>query len=155
MNNIVTSGTFNYSLFSPTVQCLTKDKASLPRRQHSNDAGADLTSCETLQIYPGTQQLVDTGLAVKIPQSYAGFVVNRSSQGKRGIIIPHSIGIIDSDYRGNIKVLLHNTGDDIYQIIKFETRIAQLLIVPIQLVNFVDCWNDTERGTGGFGSTGT
>ena len=136
------------------VQCLAEDKAFLPKRANLTDAGADLMSTETLEIYPGEQKLVDTGVAVKIPQGYAGFVFNRSSQGKRGITIPHSVGVIDTDYRGNIKVILKNISEDLYKIERGD-RIAQLVIMPILLVDFEDIWNDTQRGTGGFGSTGT
>jgi dUTP pyrophosphatase len=81
-------------------------------------------------------------------------VYNRSSQGKKGIVIPHGVGVIDSDYRGNLKVLLKNISDDPYKISTGD-RIAQLVIQPVVLVTFKDIWNDTQRGTGGFGSTGT
>lgn len=138
----------------PQLQCLAQNPAFLPQRANPTDAGADLRSAEALEIYPGEQKLVDCGVAVKIPKNYAGFIFNRSSQGKRGITIPHSVGVIDSDYRGNIKVILRNLSEDPYRIEKGD-RIAQLVIMPILLCNFVDTWNDTVRGTGGFGSTGT
>jgi len=136
------------------IECKVEDSAFLPKRAHPTDAGADLVSTEDLEIYPGDQKLVDTGVAVKIPEGYGGFVFNRSSQGKKGITIPHSVGVIDSDYRGNIKVILKNTGDDPYKIQRGD-RVAQLVIMPVLLVDFVDAWNDTVRGKGGFGSTGT
>ena len=136
------------------IECKVEDPAFLPKRAHPTDAGADLVSTEDLEIYPGDQKLVDTGVAVKIPEGYGGFVFNRSSQGKKGITIPHSVGVIDSDYRGNIKVILKNTGDDPYKIQRGD-RVAQLVIMPVLLVDFVDAWNDTVRGKGGFGSTGT
>lgn len=138
----------------PQLPCLAQNPAFLPQRANPTDAGADLRSAEALEIYPGEQKLVDCGVAVKIPKNYAGFIFNRSSQGKRGITIPHSVGVIDSDYRGNIKVILRNLSEDPYRIEKGD-RIAQLVIMPILLCNFVDTWNDTARGTGGFGSTGT
>ncbi len=138
----------------PQLPCLAQSPEFLPQRANPTDAGADLRAAESLEIYPGEQKLVDCGVAVKIPRSYAGFVFNRSSQGKRGITIPHSVGVIDSDYRGNIKVILRNLSEDPYKIEKGD-RIAQLVIVPILLCDFVDTWNDTARGTGGFGSTGT
>ncbi len=138
----------------PQLPCLAQSPEFLPQRANPTDAGADLRAAESLEIYPGEQKLVDCGVAVKIPRSYAGFVFNRSSQGKRGITIPHSVGVIDSDYRGNIKVILRNLSEDPYRIEKGD-RIAQLVIVPILLCDFVDTWNDTARGTGGFGSTGT
>jgi dUTP pyrophosphatase len=135
------------------IFCQVEDKAFLPKRANPTDAGADLMSTETVEIYSGEQKMIDTGVAVKIPQGYSGFVFNRSSQGKKGITIPHSVGVIDSDYRGNIKVLLKNISEDRYEI-KRGDRIAQLVILPVLLPTFVDAWNDTERGTGGFGSTG-
>jgi dUTP pyrophosphatase len=140
-------------LINQIIECRVDDAAYLPCRLHPNDAGADLKSTETLEIYPGDQKLVDTGVAVKIPEGYGGFVFNRSSQGKRGITIPHSVGVIDSDYRGNIKVILKNIGEDPYKIERGD-RIAQLVIMPVLLCGFVDAWNDTDRGTAGFGSTG-
>lgn len=136
------------------IECRVSDQKFLPQRQHPTDAGADLVSSESLELYPGEQKMIDCGVAVKIPLGYGGFVFNRSSQGKLGITIPHSVGVIDSDYRGNIKVILKNTSEDIYTIVAGETRIAQLVIMPVFLAGFEDTWNDTQRGTGGFGSTG-
>lgn len=146
--------TINTASLKPQIECLVSDPKLMPQRQHATDAGADLFSAEDCEIYPGEQKMVDTGAAVKIPVGYVGYVFNRSSQGKAGISIPHSVGVIDSDYRGNIKVILKNSGEDPYIIKRGETRIAQLVISPVMLAHFVDIWNDTERGTGGFGSTG-
>lgn len=136
------------------LECQVQPGAQLPKRAHRTDAGADLFSYEECEIYPGEQKLVDTGIAIKIPEGYGGFIFNRSSQGKKGITIPHSVGVIDSDYRGNLKVLLKNIGEDPYKI-SVGDRIAQLVVMPVLLVEFKDIWNDTDRGTGGFGSTGT
>jgi len=160
MNGIITSNsigtycanTMTYNTF--TLDCQLKPGAQLPQRAHPTDAGADLFSYENCEIYPGEQKLVDTGIAIKIPQGFAGFVYNRSSQGKKGITIPHSVGVIDSGYRDTIKVLLKNIGDDPYKITAGD-RIAQLVIQKVELVQFKDIWNDSTRGTGGFGSTGT
>lgn len=148
----VTSTSINSLSFQ--IDCQVKPGAQLPQRAHHGDAGADLFSYEDCEIYPGEQKLVDTGIAVKIPQGFAGFVYNRSSQGKKGITIPHSVGVIDSGYRDTIKVLLKNIGDDPYKITAGD-RIAQLVIQKVELVQFKDIWNDSTRGTGGFGSTGT
>jgi dUTP pyrophosphatase len=144
---------------NPKIQCQVQPDAILPQRAHRTDAGADLFAwfpegaARWIEIYPGEQKLVDTGIAVKIPEGFVGLIYNRSSQGKKGITIPHSVGVIDSDYRGNLKVLLKNISDDPYKIDAGD-RIAQLVIQPVQIVDFVDSWNDTQRGTGGFGSTG-
>lgn len=135
------------------LECQVQPGAQLPKRAHATDAGADLFAYESCEIYPGEQKLVDTGIAIKIPEGYGGFIFNRSSQGKKGISIPHSVGVIDSDYRGNLKVLLKNISDDPHKI-EVGDRIAQLVIMPVLLVEFKDIWNDTQRGTGGFGSTG-
>ena len=140
--------------YSNVLECQLKPGAKLPERAHHSDAGADLFAYENLEIYPNEQKLVDTGIAIKIPQGFAGFVYNRSSQGKKGITIPHSVGVIDSGYRDTIKVLLKNIGDDPYKITAGD-RIAQLVIQKVELVGFKDIWNDSTRGTGGFGSTGT
>jgi dUTP pyrophosphatase len=150
MNNYYTP---NAGSLKPQIQCLISDPKLLPQRQHATDAGADLFASGDYEIYPGEQKMIDTGAAVKIPVGYVGYVFNRSSQGKIGITIPHSVGVVDSDYRGNIKVILKNNGEDPYKIERGVTRIAQLVISPVILAEFVDVWNDTERGTGGFGST--
>lgn len=154
-NGTVTIGTSLYTTSTSfTIDCQLKPGAKLPQRAHHSDAGADLFSYEDCEIYPGEQKLVDTGIAVKIPQGFGGFVYNRSSQGKKGITIPHSVGVIDSGYRDTIKVLLKNIGDDPYKIATGD-RIAQLVVQKVELVQFKDIWNDSSRGTGGFGSTGT
>jgi dUTP pyrophosphatase len=138
---------------APVIDCRADRPELIPVRAHPTDAGADLKSRDAVQIYPGEQAMVRTGVSVKIPSGYAGFVFNRSSQGRTGITIPHSVGVIDSDYRGEILVVLKNTSEDVYTI-KPGDRIAQLVIIPVVLANFKDTWNDTVRGTGGFGSTG-
>ena len=136
------------------------NELAMPKRANPTDAGADLFSSASQSIFPGETKMIDTGFAVKIPIGYVGLVYNRSSQGKRGVVIPHSVGVIDSDYRGNVKVLLTNNGTDPYHIIQYDTRIAQLVVQPIQLVQFMNWsdldgeWVDTVRGEGGFGSTG-
>lgn len=135
------------------VECRVDNAAFLPKRANPTDAGADLRSTEKCEIYPGETKLLDTGVAVKIPQGYGGFVFNRSGQGKNGIIVLNGVGVIDSDYRGNIKIALKNISENRYTI-DIGDRIAQLVILPVILCDFVDSWNDTERGTGGFGSTG-
>ena len=149
-NQVYLSGDY---ITRPTVDCQRQPGAKLPERAHPTDAGADLFSLEAHEIYPGEQKLVDTGVAVKIPPGFAGFIFNRSSQGKKGITIPHSVGVIDADYRGNLKVLLKNISEDPYNIEPGD-RIAQLVIQRVELPTFRDAWNDTQRGTGGFGSTG-
>lgn len=136
------------------------DPRASPFRAHPTDAGADLFSNAEVSIYPGEQKLIDTGIAIKIPVGNVGLIFNRSSQGKIGIQIANGTGIIDAAYRGNLKVLLKNNGDEPYFIYPYTTRIAQLVISPVVLAEFTpwvgseEDWLDTDRGVGGFGSTG-
>lgn len=145
------------NLIKPTLEilCKTSHNMYLPTRANSGDAGADLRSTEQLVIYPNEQRMIDTGVAVKIPVGFFGLVCSRSSIGRAGLTIPHSVGIIDSGYRGNLKVILHNLGEDPYTI-SVGDKIAQLLILPTitaSFKNYLD-WDDSDRGEGGFGSTG-
>lgn len=139
---------------NPVIPCLVDDQRCLPKRAHPTDAGADLFSVQDLVLRPGQDAMIDTGLALKLPVGYAGIVVNRSSQRIK-CISSLGAGIIDTDYRGKIKVFLYNNGNDEYVIEAYKTKVAQLLIMPIMLAQFEDAWNDTQRGTGGFGSTGS
>lgn len=145
----------------PYLVKLTDERAR-PYRAHETDAGADLFSTEEVAIYPGEKKLIDTGVAIKIPVGFVGLVFNRSSQGKIDIRIANIVGVIDPDYRGNIMVRLKNSSvNEPYFIYPYTTRIAQLVIAPIVLPTFQEWdesmgdWNDTARGEGGFGSTGT
>ncbi len=145
---------------TPKITIKLDDPKAMPYRAHPTDAGADLYSNAAIALYPGESKLIDTGIAIKVPVSYVGLVYNRSSQGKIRVSIPHGVGVIDSDYRGNIKVLLLNNGEDPYFIERYATRIAQLVITPVVLAEFsvfdpeiTGLWDDTARSTGGFGST--
>jgi len=141
-----------------TIQARVDHEMYLPQRAHRTDAGADLVSSENVVIAPGEKKMIDTGVAVKIPEGFVGLVFSRSSQGKKGIKLANAVGVIDSDYRGNIKVLLENHSNEPYEIEYGGTKVAQLVVVPIILPEFVsadsDSWDDTARSTGGFGSTG-
>ena len=131
----------------------------MPERAHPTDAGADLKSNKDYVLMPGEAEMFNTGVAVKIPEGFVGLVFNRSSQGNLGIKLANSVGVIDADYRGNIKVLLENHSKYTpYPITAGVTKIAQLVVMPCLLEEFNvvndDNWNDTVRGEGGFGSTG-
>lgn len=145
----------------PKIEVKLADPRLSPYRAHETDAGADLMSTKSLMIYPKGIDMVDTGVAVRIPPGYVGLVFSRSSQGKVRVSLANSVGVIDADYRGNIKLLITNDGEDPYEINAFTTKIAQLTIMPVMLANFVpfdgdeQSWNDTARGFGGFGSTNT
>lgn len=139
-----------------SIDVVVTDPKLMPVRVHPTDAGADLKSTKDVVIMPGDMQMIDTGVSLAIPPGYVGLVYNRSSQGKYRVSLANSVGVIDSNYRGFIKVLLVNEGEDPYNIKACDTRIAQLVITPIVLAEFnaVDALNMTERGAGGFGSTG-
>jgi dUTP pyrophosphatase len=122
-------------------------------------AGVDLKAVSVIGaivIYPGQQELIRTGIALHIKDpGYAGMIIPRSSMGKKGIVLGNLVGLIDSDYQGEILVLLWNRGNDIVQINHMD-RIAQLVIVPVIQAQFeiVKHFEQSKRGQGGFGSTG-
>lgn len=129
---------------------------SPPVRAHAGDAGLDLRSAESFELAQGERRAVPTGLAVAIPEGHAGLVVPRSGLAARhGIGIVNAPGIVDAGYRGEIKVLLINHGSEPVAFSRDE-RIAQLVITPVVVadVELVDDLDDTERGAGGFGSSG-
>lgn len=128
----------------------------LPRFAHDSDAGADLHAVEVLTIDPGEFALVGTGLSMAIPKGYAGLVLPRSGLAVRtGVTVLNSPGLVDSGYRGELKVSLINHGPEPFEIAAGD-RIAQLVIVPVSSPDYVpeEVLEDSERGTGGFGSTG-
>lgn len=135
-----------------------REGAVLPQRQTEGAAGYDLCACleEPVTLQPGEGYPFPTGLAAEIPQGYAGMVFCRSGLGvKHGISLPNCVGVIDSDYRGELVVPLRNFGDGTYTIQPGE-RIAQLVIMPVLLPEIVEVeeLSQTQRGQGGFGSTG-
>lgn len=132
------------------------DRAILPTRSNPTDAGLDLYAVSDDWIYPKSVTSVRTGIAVAIPTGYVGLVHPRSGLAfKHGITVVNAPGTIDSDYRGEIRVALTTLTDRSYRITAGD-RIAQLVIQKIELPapTWVDELSDTERGIGGFGSTG-
>jgi len=130
--------------------------AHLPEQAYEGDAGMDLAACEALTIEPGERAVVPTGLAIEIPDGYAGFVQPRSGLAVRhGIGIVNTPGLIDSGYRGEIRVVLINTDDEQRFTVEPGMRIAQLVIVPVAAARLVevDELAASERGSRGFGSS--
>lgn len=130
--------------------------AQAPTLGTDHSAGADLRAVEDHRISPAETRLVDTGIAVEIPEGYVGLLFPRSGLSmKTTLRMANSVGVIDSDYRGNVKVGFYNTGSDPVRIEKGD-RIAQMVIVPYLKCEWVetDDLSDTARGAGGFGSTG-
>lgn len=130
----------------------------LPAYAKPGDAGVDLRATEAVTLLPGGgRALVPTGVAVAIPRGYAGFVQPRSGLAlKHGVTVLNTPGLIDADYRGELKVLLINTDPAEPFVIERGERIAQLVIQAVEHVDFVevDELDETERGEGGFGHTG-
>lgn len=132
--------------------------AKLPVYGSAEAAGADLHACieETLTILPGETAWIPTGIALEVPKGSAGLVYARSGMAaKRGLAPANKVGVIDSDYRGEIKVVLLNHSKE-PQTVEPGERIAQFVITPVLTPQYVlvDELSDTERGIGGFGSTG-
>lgn len=135
-----------------------RDGAMLPTYGSSGAAGADLYACleEDVTILPGETAFIPTGIAVEIPENCAGLIYARSGLAcKKGLAPANKVGVIDSDYRGEILVALHNHGAESRTIGDGE-RIAQMLITPVLTPAYVEVENlsDTTRSAGGFGSTG-
>ena len=137
------------------IEYATEDANLQPCRAHEGDAGADLRASDNYSIRPHTAELIDTGVKVAIPYGYFGMVVSRSGHSKQRISLANRVGIIDASYRGNIMVRLENLSDEVFTIKTYD-RVAQLIIVPCLLPDFIlsDELDETERGEGGFGSTG-
>ena len=133
-----------------------REDAVLPRQAYEGDAGVDLAACESLTLRPGERGSVSTGIAVEIPDGYAGFVQPRSGLAARhGIAVLNSPGLIDSGYRGEIRVVLLNTDQkEDFEVVP-GMRIAQLVVAPVAAVRIVevDELAVSERGSRGFGSS--
>lgn len=128
----------------------------LPARAHPGDAGVDLYAAEAVQLAPGERATVPTGVAVAIPEGFAGLVAPRSGLAQRhGLGVVNAPGVVDAGYRGEIRVLLVNHGAEPVSLARGE-RIAQLLVVPVSAVEMVEveALPSSQRGAGGFGSTG-
>ncbi len=135
-----------------------REDAVVPERAYEGDAGLDLAACERVELGPGERAVVGTGLAVAIPEGYAGFVQPRSGLADRhGISIVNAPGLIDSGYRGEIKVILLNTDRSTPFVVEYGMRIAQLVVLPVPALALIetDDLPATERGVRGHGSSGT
>jgi dUTP pyrophosphatase len=133
-----------------------RDGAVVPTQAYRGDAGLDLAACERVELGPGERAVVGTGLAVAIPEGFAGFVQPRSGLAARhGITIVNTPGLVDSGYRGELRIVLHNTDLKTPFVVEPGMRIAQLVVVPVAEVEptEVDELPASERGVRGFGSS--
>jgi dUTP pyrophosphatase len=130
--------------------------AIVPARTRAGDAGYDLRATERVSIPPGGRRLIGTGIAIALPEGVAGLVTPRSGLAiEHGLTLLNAPGLIDPNYRGEIKVILHNAGDSRYTV-EIGDRVAQLLLVPYLApdLQVVDALGATDRGADGFGSSG-
>jgi len=137
---------------------LLREDAQIPTYGSAQAAGADLYACieETVKIAPGESAWIPTGVAMELPEGYVGLIYARSSMGvKRGLAPANKVGVIDSDYRGEIRVVLYNHSKQ-QQCVEPNERIAQMVITPVITPGFcvVEELEDTQRSDKGFGSTG-
>jgi dUTP pyrophosphatase len=134
-----------------------RDDAILPSQAYDGDAGLDLAACERLELAPGERGIVGTGLAVAVPEGWAGLVLPRSGLAARhGITVVNSPGLIDAGYRGELKVIMLNTDKHNAFVVEPGMRIAQLILVEAAGVHLVEQeqLSTTERGAAGLGSSG-
>jgi dUTP pyrophosphatase len=139
------------------IQRLRPD-AVAPTQAYPGDAGLDLAACERVELGPGDRAVVGTGLAVAIPEGHAGFVQPRSGlAAEHGITILNAPGLIDSGYRGEVRVVLLNTDREVPFVVEPGMRIAQLVVLPVAEVELqeVEELPEAERGVRGFGSSKT
>ncbi len=132
--------------------------AVLPVQGSTLAAGFDLHSVERVEVKKGTTELLPTGLVLAIPPGWEGQVRCRSGLGKKGLILPNGVGTIDADYRGELMVLAHWIGEGDSFVVEKGERIGQILLKRVPEIRFVEvereALDETERGDGGFGSTG-
>ena len=144
-------------MFSVKIKKLS-ETAVLPEYQTKGAAGMDLCAClsESVILAPSERKLIPTGFAMALPEGYAAFIYARSGlASKKGITLPNCVGVIDSDYRGEVKVALVNISDEAFEINNGD-RIAQMVISEVKtaILEVTDELDDTERAGGGVGSTG-
>jgi dUTP diphosphatase len=133
-----------------------REEAIAPARAYSGDAGLDLAACDRVELGPGERAVVGTGLAVAIPEGYAGFVQPRSGLASRhGISVVNAPGLIDSGYRGEVRVVLLNTDRAETFVVEPGMRIAQLVVLEVPQLELVETEElpESERGVRGFGSS--
>jgi len=133
-----------------------REEAVVPGRAYEGDAGLDLVACDGVELGPGKRAVVGTGLAVAIPDGYAGFVQPRSGLASRhGITIVNTPGLVDSGYRGELRVVLLNTDREHASVVEPGMRIAQLVVVPVAAASPVEVEElpESMRGVRGFGSS--
>lgn len=134
------------------------DGAKLPHYATADAGAMDLSACinRPIKLHPGTVEAIPTGLAIELPEGYGLFITPRSGLAiKHGVIVLNTPGLVDADYRGEIRVVLKNTGNDVFYI-NPEARVAQMFVLPLPKINWIEVseLSATARAAGGFGHTG-
>ena len=145
-----------WTWFKPKIKIINKSKNPNPSYETSDSAGMDIRSNKKITIKKGSTETIGTGLYIQLPSGYEAQIRSRSGlASKKGVIVLNSPGTIDADYRGEIKIILANLSGKDFEVKKGD-RIAQMVIAQYEQVYFedVDSLNKTDRGSGGFGSTG-
>lgn len=144
-----------YTFMPQSIPMVLHDPKCQPEYRTKGSAGADLKVAMDLVLLPNHTQVVSTGISLAIPEGFVGLIFPRSGLASRGITLANSVGVIDSDYRGEIMVALKNTSMDPVAL-TYGDRVAQIVFIPITQFPFVqtETLDTTVRGTGGFGSTG-
>ena len=134
---------------------LLTDNAVFPTKGSEDAAGYDLYITETTVVRKGCTEILPTGLSIELPENHVARIYSRSGFAKDGLVVANGVGVIDADYRGEVGVLIHNQGK-FNKIIKAGTRVAQMIIEELPYVEMIEVKNlgETDRGSGGFGSTG-
>lgn len=152
-NNNYNTSTYNHK--SEGISMVLHEPKCNPEYKTKGAAGADLKSVLHITLAPGSNYMISTGVSLAIPEGFVGLIFPRSGLATKGITLKNSVGVIDSDYRGEIMVSLVNNSYETVEINKGD-RIAQIVFLPVTQFPFisVDKLPETTRGTGGFGSTG-
>ena len=155
MGNGKTVTVDSYTHVIPSIPMVLHDPLCSPEYKTAGSAGADLKVGVNVVLSPNSQTVVTTGISLAIPEGFVGLIFPRSGLASRGITLANSVGVIDSDYRGEIMVALVNRSLDTIAL-KHGDRVAQIVFLPVTQFPFTvsGSLENTERGTGGFGSTG-
>ena len=155
MGNQVNYNTTHYNYYPDRIPVVLGPKGKLPEYKTKGSAGADLSASETILIPPRTYVMVPTGISIALPNKTVGLLFARSGLSSKGLTLANGVGVVDSDYRGEVKLCMYNMNEYPFEI-QAGDRIGQLVVMPSHQFSWmtVTSLNATDRGTGGFGSTG-
>lgn len=155
MGNQVNYNTTHYTYIPDRIPVVLGPNGKLPQYKTKGAAGADLSASSTVLIHPRSYCMVPTGISISLPHNTVGLLFARSGLASKGLALANGVGVIDADYRGEIKLCMHNMNDYPFEI-QTGDRIGQLVVMSCHQFNWmaVTSLDSTDRGSGGFGSTG-